>query len=103
MNNRRKPVDPQEEMSPLKSLRLDADLTQVQLAKLIPDKTGQRSLSQRAISGWESGEYEPEMTLHQIAALCRALNISFKALCRKQKVDVTGVPDDVLQSPHAQT
>ena len=99
---KRRPINPEEEMSPLKTLRLEADLTQVQLAKLIPDKTGQRNLSQRAISGWESGEYEPEMTLQQIAALCRALNISFKALCRKQKVDVTGVPDDVPRSPQAQ-
>jgi len=85
----------EEQLSPLKALRLEAGLTQNELARQIPDKTGVKKLSQRAVSGWESGEYQPEMTLEQIAALCRAFSISFKTLCRRQGIDVTGVPDDI--------
>lgn len=90
----------EEQLSPLKALRLEAGFTQDQLARQIPDKTGQRSLSQRAVSGWESGEYQPEMTLEQIAALCRAFSISFKTLCQRQGIDITGVPDDIPKRSH---
>lgn len=85
----------EQQLSPLKALRLEAGLTQEQLARQIPDKTGEKRLSQRSVSGWESGEYQPEMTLEQIAALCRAFSISFKTLCQRQGIDVTGVPDDI--------
>lgn len=90
----------EEQLSPLKALRLEAGFTQDQLARLIPDKTGQGSLSQRAVSGWESGEYQPEMTLEQIVALCRAFSISFKTFCQRQGIDVTGVPDDIPKRSH---
>lgn len=66
--------------SPLKKMRVQLGLTQAELAKLIPDKAGQKSVSQRAISAWERGEYEPELTLKQTKALCQALSISFDEL-----------------------
>lgn len=66
--------------SPLKKLRIQADLTQTELAKLIPDKTGSGTLSQRAISAWERGEYQPELTIPQMKALCRALGVTLEEL-----------------------
>ena len=71
-------------ISPLKKLRLKVGLTQAELAKLIPDKTGSGTLSQRAISAWERGEYQPELTIPQMKALCKALNVTLDEL-----------PDDV--------
>jgi transcriptional regulator with XRE-family HTH domain len=59
-------------------------LTQAELAKLIPDKTGNGTLSQRAVSAWERGEYQPELTIPQIKALCKALEVTLDEL-----------PDDV--------
>ncbi|PSB06119.1 XRE family transcriptional regulator [filamentous cyanobacterium CCP1] len=73
-----------ESPSPLKQLRLRAGLTQAELAKLIPDKTGTGTLSQRAVSAWERGEYQPELTIPQMKALCRALGVTLDEL-----------PDDV--------
>jgi transcriptional regulator with XRE-family HTH domain len=60
-------------MPVLRRLREEAGLTQLQLAKLIPDKSRTKTLTQQTISKWESGEDEPELTLPQIKALCRAL------------------------------
>ncbi|MBE9178756.1 helix-turn-helix transcriptional regulator [Oculatella sp. LEGE 06141] len=75
---------PEEPISPLKKLRLKAGLTQAELAKQIPDKTGTGTLSQRAISAWERGEYQPELTIPQMKALCKALDVTLDEL-----------PDDV--------
>jgi transcriptional regulator with XRE-family HTH domain len=72
--------NPGELISPLKRLRLRAGLTQAELAKLIPDKTGTGNLSQRAISAWERGEYQPELTIPQVKALCKALNVTLDEL-----------------------
>lgn len=67
-------------ISPLKKLRLRVGLTQAQLAKQIPDKAGSGTLSQRAVSAWERGEYQPELTIPQTKALCKALRITLDEL-----------------------
>ncbi|NJL23117.1 MAG: helix-turn-helix transcriptional regulator [Leptolyngbyaceae cyanobacterium SM1_3_5] len=67
-------------VSPLKILRLKAGLTQADLAARIPDKAGNKTLSARAISAWERGEYQPELTIPQVKALCKALEITLDEL-----------------------
>lgn len=67
-------------VSVLQRLREEAGLTQAQLAKLIPDKTGMRTLSQRSVSKWETGQSQPELTISQTKALCRALGKSLDEL-----------------------
>jgi len=67
-------------VSVLRSLREQAGLTQAQLAKQIPDKTRTKTLTQSAISRWESGEDEPELTVFQMKAFCRALGKSLDDL-----------------------
>jgi putative transcriptional regulator len=69
-----------EDMPALRRLRKEAGLTQLQLAKLIPDKTKTKTLTQAAISRWESGEDEPELTIAQTKALCRALGKSLEEI-----------------------
>lgn len=71
----------QEELiSPLKKLRIQAGLTQAELARRIPDKAGGKPISDRAVGAWERGEYQPELTIPQIKALCRALGITLEEL-----------------------
>lgn len=53
----------EESMPALQILREAAGLTQAQLASRIPDKSRTRTLSRQVISGWERGEYEPELTI----------------------------------------
>ena len=80
-------------MPALRRLREEAGLTQSELAKLIPDKTRKKTLTQQAISRWESGEDEPELTIMQTKALCRALGKSLEE-----------IPDDLGPlSPQRQT
>jgi DNA-binding XRE family transcriptional regulator len=67
-------------ISPLKRLRLRVGLTQAELAQQIPDKAGSGTLSQRAISAWERGEYQPELTIPQMKALCKALSVTLEEL-----------------------
>ena len=67
-------------MPALQSLRETAGLTQEGLAKLIPDKTGTKTLTRQAISNWERGLDEPELTIAQVKALCRALGKSLDEL-----------------------
>ncbi|HEY9612473.1 helix-turn-helix transcriptional regulator [Allocoleopsis sp.] len=76
----RKRQENDEGVSPLKQLRIKAGLTQVELARLIPDKTRTKTLTQQIVSGWEKGKYEPELTIRQIRALCRALGVTFDEL-----------------------
>lgn len=59
--------------SPLKKLRLKVGLTQAELARRI-------GVSDRAVRGWEKGEYPPSLTIPQIRALCRELGVSFDDL-----------------------
>jgi transcriptional regulator with XRE-family HTH domain len=73
-------LNPEEPISPLKRLRTQAGLTQAELARQIPDKTGTKPISQRAVSAWERGEYQPELTITQMKALCRALNVTLDEL-----------------------
>jgi DNA-binding XRE family transcriptional regulator len=76
----RKTQENDEGVSPLKQLRIKAGLTQVELARLIPDKTRTKTLTQQIVSAWEKGKYEPELTIRQIRALCRALGVTFDEL-----------------------
>ena len=69
-----------DDMPPLRRLREAAGLTQTSLAKLIPDKSRTKTLNQSVISRWESGEDEPELTIPQIKALCRALDVRVENL-----------------------
>lgn len=73
-------LDQDEQKSPLKRLRIQAGLTQAELARQIPDKTGTKPISQRAVSAWERGEYQPELTIPQMKALCRALGVTLNDL-----------------------
>lgn len=59
--------------SPLKRLRLQMGLTQAELARRI-------GVSDRAVRGWEKGEYPPTLTISQIRALCRELGVTFDEL-----------------------
>ena len=76
----RKKKSPIETMSTLERLRKEAGLTQEELAKLIPDKSGTKTLNQRSISYWETGESKPELTIAQVKALCKALGKSLDDL-----------------------
>ncbi len=76
----RKKQEDDKGVSPLKQLRIKAGLTQVELARLIPDKTRTKTLTQQIVSAWEKGKYEPELTIRQIKALCRALGVTFDEL-----------------------
>ena len=73
-------INHEESISPLKRLRIQAGLTQAELAKQIPDKTGIKPISQRAVSAWERGEYQPELTIPQMKAFCRALRVTLDEL-----------------------
>ncbi len=72
--------EPKQDISPLKRLRQQAGMTQAELARQIPDKSGNGTLSQRAVSAWERGEYQPELTIPQMKALCRALGVTLEEL-----------------------
>jgi len=73
-------LNQEEPASPLKRLRIQAGLTQAELARQIPDKGGTKPISQRAVSAWERGEYQPELTIPQMKALCRALGVTLNEL-----------------------
>lgn len=80
MNKSKKEPYTPEGIPVLRRLRQEAGLTQSELAKLIPDKTRKKTLTQQAISRWESGEDEPELTIMQTKALCRALGKSLEEI-----------------------
>lgn len=69
-----------EDVPALRRLRDEVGLTQAELAGQIPDKSRTKTISPQVISGWERGEYEPELTIPQIKALCRALGKSVEQL-----------------------
>lgn len=73
-------IEDPDNMPVLRRLRETAGLTQAELARQIPDKTRTKTLNQSAISRWESGEDEPELTIPQMKALCKALGIAFEDL-----------------------
>ena len=70
---RKKQTQESKDIPALQILREAVGLSQSALAKQIPDKTGAKSLSQQAISNWERGLDEPELTIAQMKALCQAL------------------------------
>jgi transcriptional regulator with XRE-family HTH domain len=77
---RKKQTQDPKRMPALQILRESAGLTQAALAKQIPDKTRMKTLHQSAISNWETGKDEPELTIAQVKALCRALGKSLDEL-----------------------
>ncbi|MEP0949399.1 MULTISPECIES: helix-turn-helix transcriptional regulator [Cyanophyceae] len=54
-------------------MRQRVGLTQVELARRI-------GVSDRAVRAWEKGEYPPTLTIPQIRALCRELQVPFDEL-----------------------
>lgn len=75
----------QEEKSPLRLLREQAQLTQFQLRQRI-------GVSERRLSDWENKKAFPN--LENTVALAKTLGVSLKQLCIALGIDVTGVPDD---------
>ena len=80
MSSKKKVIDSKKPMPALKKLREEVGLTQAEFAKQIPDKTGAKTLTQATVSRWENGEVQPELTIPQIKALCRALGKSVEEL-----------------------
>ncbi|MDQ2099794.1 MAG: XRE family transcriptional regulator [Oscillatoriales cyanobacterium] len=70
---RKKQAQESKDIPALQILREAAGLSQSALAKKIPDKTRTKTLTQQAISKWERGIDEPELTIVQMKALCEAL------------------------------
>ncbi|NER36212.1 MAG: helix-turn-helix transcriptional regulator [Oscillatoria sp. SIO1A7] len=62
------------------TLRERAGLTQAGLAKLIPSKRSFGNINQTSISDWERGITQPELTIPQTKALCRALGVKLEEL-----------------------
>lgn len=78
--SKKKQAQEPKDMPALQILRVAAGLSQSALAKQIPDKTGAKTLTQQAISNWERGIDEPELTIAQMKALCEALGKTLKDL-----------------------
>jgi putative transcriptional regulator len=70
---RNKQTQESKDIPALQILREAVGLSQSALAKQIPDKSRTKTLSQQAISKWERGLDEPELTIAQMKALCKAL------------------------------
>ena len=71
--NRPKKDQPQSTNSPFKKLRLQAQLSQEQLAREI-------GVAVSTVRRWEKGQAEPTMTVLQMKNFCRALNQAFEEL-----------------------
>jgi transcriptional regulator with XRE-family HTH domain len=63
----------EEGKSPLKILREQAGLSQEQLARQV-------NVSVKTISNWERGVYPAMMTVPQVKALCKSLNVTLEEL-----------------------
>lgn len=70
---RPKKDEPQLTNSPLKKLRLKAQLSQEQLAREI-------GVAVSTIRRWEKGQAEPTMTILQMKNFCRAVDRGFEEL-----------------------
>jgi transcriptional regulator with XRE-family HTH domain len=68
---RQHPRDKENEL-PMRSLREDANLTQEELAAII-------GVAASSLRRWERGD-EPTMTVLQMRAFCKAVNITFDEL-----------------------
>lgn len=90
-----------QEVSPLRQLRSQAGLSQVQLARLL--SIGGKTVSDRAVRAWEKGEYQPELTIPQTKALCRAFGVSLDQLpdsfAPSKLSDKLPIPDDQPLTP----
>ena len=64
---------PKQQESALKQMRQRVGLTQAELARRI-------GVSDRAVRAWEKGEYPPTLTIPQMRALCKELQITFEDL-----------------------
>lgn len=73
------PQDDLEQESPLKMLRQQVGLTHAELARQI-SRTRGKPISEQMIQDWEEGEYQPELSIPQSRALCRALEVSLDEL-----------------------
>lgn len=89
----KKSQENQEEKSPLRLLREQANLTQFQLRQRI-------GVSERRLSDWENRKALPN--IENAVALAKTFKVSLKQLCIALGIDVTGVPDDVALPPPEQ-
>ncbi|NJR23285.1 MAG: helix-turn-helix transcriptional regulator [Richelia sp. CSU_2_1] len=92
---RKKQAQDPKNIPALQILRESAGLSQTALAKQIPDKSRTKTLSQKAISNWETGKDEPELTVPQIEALCKALGVSVEQLPDDFGPPKPSIADDV--------
>ena len=67
-------LDQEKLISPLKRLRLHAGLSQSELARLL--SVDGMTITDRAISAWERGDYQPHLPIAQVKALCKALGVT---------------------------
>ena len=71
--SRPKKDQPQLTNSPFKKLRLNAQLSQEQLAREI-------GVAVSTVRRWEKGQAEPTMTISQVKNFCRAIDRSLEQL-----------------------
>lgn len=68
----------EELISPLKRLRVQAGLTQAELAKKL--SVAGKTVSDRAVRAWERGDYQPELSIVQTKVLCSVLGVTLDEL-----------------------
>lgn len=73
---RRASQQPEENKSPLRELREQANLTQEQLSVSL-------GVSTSTLRRWENGDVEPAMTREQWEVFCELVGVSFQELPRK--------------------
>lgn len=76
MPTRRSSQQPEENNSPLKELREQANLTQEQLSVSL-------GVSTSTLRRWENGGVEPAMTREQWQVFCELVGVPFQQLPRK--------------------
>lgn len=76
MPARRSSQQPEENQSPLRELREQANLTQEQLSVSL-------GVSTSTLRRWENGDVEPAMTREQWEVFCELVGVSFQELPRK--------------------
>jgi transcriptional regulator with XRE-family HTH domain len=76
MSARKSSQQPEENESPLKRLREQANLTQEQLSVRL-------GVSTSTLRRWENGDVEPAMTREQWAVFCEFVGVPFEQLPKK--------------------
>jgi transcriptional regulator with XRE-family HTH domain len=76
MSGRKSSQQPEENDSPLKRLREQANLTQEQLSVRL-------GVSTSTLRRWENGDVEPAMTREQWAVFCEFVGVPFEQLPKK--------------------